>query len=122
MKAPGDEQATSGALPFKPDRVPMCRSEIVKRLPNADEARVHALGTIWDEVVHHIINEMLALTFEDAAPLHINIREDVALELAQLSLWLSERVIERRTAGRAFSKIDPLEERKECLGPRAPRP
>ena len=60
---------------------------------------------------------MLALSLEDAAPLHINLREDMALELAQLLLWLSERIIERRTDGYEFSDIDPVEERKACLGP-----
>lgn len=117
MKALHNERATAGALPFKPRQVPMCRSEIVKRFPNADEKDVIALGTIWDEVAHHIINEMLALSLEDAAPLHINIREDMVLELAQILLWLSERIIERRTDGCELSDIDPVEERKACLGP-----
>jgi hypothetical protein len=61
MKAPGDEQPTAGALPFEPRRPPMCSSEIVKRFPGATEVQVDALGTIWDEVVHYIINEMLEL-------------------------------------------------------------
>lgn len=117
MKAPDDERATAGMLPFKPRRIPMCRSEIIKRFPNADEKEVIALGTIWDEVAHHIINEMLALSLENAEALHINVREDMALELAQLLLWLSERIIERRTDGREFSDIDPVEERKACLSP-----
>lgn len=121
MKAPGDEQPTAGALPFEPRRSPTCRSEIVKRFPNAAEVQINALGTIWDEVVHNIINEMLALSLADAASLHINIREDMALELAQLLLWLSERVIEKRTDSRELSDIDPIAEREACLGPEGAR-
>ena len=116
MKAPGDEQPTAGALPFEPRRPPMCSSEIVKRFPGATEVQIDALGTIWDEVVHYIINEMLELSSDDAEPLHINIREDMALELAQLLLWLSARVIEKRTEGRELSDIDPVAERNACLG------
>lgn len=113
----GDNQDVSGTPPFKPGPSPMCRQEIVKRFPNAEEAQILALGLIWDEVVHQIVNEMLALVPDDTAPLHINIREDMVLELAQLLFWLGNRVIEKRTAGRELSDIDPVEERRACLRP-----
>jgi len=116
MEARGDEEPTAGALPFIPRRVPMCSSEIVKRFPNADEVQVLALGTIWDEVVHHIINELLELSSDDVGPLHINIREEMAFELAKLLMWLGERIIEKRTEGRELSDIDPVAERNACLG------
>ena len=116
MKSSSDGRATASAGSFKPCRVPLCHSEIVKRFPNADEVQVRALGTIWDEVVHHIINEMLKLSLEDATPLHVDVREDMALETTQLLFWLNECVIERRTDGRELLDINPVEERKACLG------
>ena len=116
MRAPVNEEDKAVVLPFKPHSVPFCCSEIVKRFPNVNDARVYALGTIWDEVVHHIINEMMSLSLEDWDSPHIDIREDMALELAKLLLWLSERVVERRTSGQGISDIDSTKEREECLG------
>ncbi|MFW2831553.1 DUF4238 domain-containing protein [Sphingomonas sp. ID0503] len=74
------------------------------------------LGTIWDEVVHRIVQEMMSLSLPEATPLHINVREDMALELAQLQFWLGERVIEKRTGGREIADIDRDAEREACLG------
>lgn len=117
MTAHDNPQAPTDSVSFKRHRTPLCRSEIVKRFPGAEEEQVNALGTIWDEVVHHIINEMMVLSLGDTERLHINIREDMALELAQLLFWLSERVIEKRTEGRMFADIDPGAERDACIGP-----
>lgn len=117
MTACGNQQQPNYPATFKPHRTPLCRSEIVKRFPNAEEEHVNALGAIWDEVVHHIIDEMLAPSVGDTEPLHVNVREEMALELAQLLFWLSERVIEKRTQGRMLADIDPRVERDACLGP-----
>lgn len=116
MTAHDDLQALTDPAPFKPHQTLVCRSEIVKRFPDAWDAQVNALGTIWDEVVHHIINEMMGLSLGDADTMHINIREEMALELAPLLFWLSERVIEKRTEGRMFADIDPGAEHDACLG------
>ena len=58
------------------------------------------------------------LTLHEAVnvELHINIREEVVTELAQLRFWLAEKVVEKRVAGRDLSSIDPEQEREECLG------
>ena len=52
----------------------------------------------------------------DDVVLHINLREEMVMQLAQLQLWLAERVVEKRGAGRDLSSIDPEQEREECLG------
>ena len=85
--------------------------------PQAEHQSIDALAAIWDEVVDRIMHEMMGLHRANNAALHINIREDMALELAQLQLWVAERVVEKRTSGRDLSSIDPGEEREACLGP-----
>ena len=59
----------------------------------------------------------MALSLEDASPLHINIREEMVLEIAKLQLWLGERVVEKRVDGRMIEAINPMVERGDCLGP-----
>lgn len=60
--------------------------------------------------------EVLTLNGANRTELHINVREEMVLELAQLQSWLTEKVIEKRVAGRDSSSIDPDQEKKECLG------
>ena len=88
-----------------------------KRFPEIDQYALNALTEVWDEVVHQIIEEMLTLSESDDVQLHINVREDMVLELAQLQHWLAERVVEKRVNGRELSSIEPKQEREECLGP-----
>ena len=118
MKGPDNKPRSLGTVPFKPTQVPLCQSAIRKYFPDADEATISSLGTIWDEVVHLIIQEMMALALaSDKTTLHIDILEDMVLELAQLQLWLGERVVEKRTIGRPIDTINPVDEREACLGP-----
>lgn len=116
MTGSGEQQAPSPGLPFRPLSVPLCAAAIRKRFPAADEAQVITLGTIWDEVVHRIVQELMRLSLQDEPTLHINIREDMVLELAQLQLWLGECIVEKRTESRAVDMIDPVAERMDCLG------
>ena len=90
---------------------------VVQQLfPEIQHQSIDALTAIWDEVVDRIIDEMMALHKANNTALHINVREDMALQLAQLQLWVAEGVVEKRTTGRDLSSIDPGEEREECLG------
>lgn len=91
-------------------------TSVRKRFPEIDDHAMSALTEVWDEVVHEIIEEMLTLSETADVELHINVREDMVLELAQLQHWLAERVVEKRVNGRELSSIDPKQEREECLG------
>ena len=59
---------------------------------------------------------MVTLSEANDVELHINVREDMVMELARLQFWLAERVVEKRVTGRELSSIDPAQEREECLG------
>lgn len=88
-----------------------------KLFPEADHQSFSALTAIWDEVVERIVTEMLTLNGANRVELHVNVREEMVLELAQLQPWLAEEVVEKRVAGRDLSSIDPKQEKEDCLGP-----
>lgn len=115
-----DHQAGSPAsprLPFKPRHPPATQAAIEKLRPGSNATLIRPLALIWDEVLHRIIDRTMVIAAEDAPTLHINIREDMVLELARLQLWVAERVVEKRLGDRALQEIDPEAERHECLGP-----
>ena len=87
-----------------------------KLFPEVEHNSIDALTAVWDEVVDRIISEMMTLSEANDVELHINVREDMVMELVRLQLWLEERVVEKRVAGRELSSIDPEKEREECLG------
>ena len=93
-----------------------CDSAVRRLFPEVEHESIGALTAIWDEVVDRIINEMLTLSEANSVELHINVREEMVMELASLLAWLAEQVVEKRVAGRELSSIDPDEEQKECLG------
>ena len=95
----------------------ICDPAVSKLFPDIDHPSIEPLKAIWSEVVDRIMDEMMALHRASQVVLHINLREEMALELAQLELWVAERVVERRTTGRDLSSINPDEERSACFGP-----
>jgi hypothetical protein len=105
-------------LPFKPSHPPATQSAVAKLRPSSDPVLVRPLASIWDEVLHRIIDRAMTIAAADAPPLHINIREDMILELAKLQMWLADRIVEKRLGERAIEEIDPDAERRHCLGPR----
>ncbi|MDP1641283.1 MAG: hypothetical protein Q8L59_03780 [Phenylobacterium sp.] len=90
---------------------------IRKRDPTLAEAQVQALAAVWDEVVQRIIKALFDLEKAVERELHINIKAEMAFELARLMLFYSERVVDKRVGERCLQDIDPEAERAECLGP-----
>lgn len=103
-------------LPFKSIRPAMSRSAVSKVLTGAPDELIDALALIYDEVVHRIIVQMFELGRPDETPLDIDLREEMALEIAKLSLWLGERVVEKRLPDREPGDIDLVAEREAVLG------
>ena len=97
-------------------RSPVSATAVRKLFPEVEHQSIDALTAIWDEVVDRIIGEMRALHQANDVELHINLREDMVVELVRLQLWLAEQVVEKRVAGRDLSSIDPEQEKEECLG------
>ena len=76
-----------------------------------------ALATVWDEVVHRIVEAVLSHEDGQERELHINIKADMVQELARLQLMLAEKVVEKRSAGQDWGEIDPAAEWQACFGP-----
>ena len=70
---------------------------------------------IWAQVVDSIIKEMLAYADTYIEEVHINLREEMAFELAYLISFLSERVVADRMKGRTIKEIDPSVEYDQCF-------
>lgn len=100
-----------------PKLAPICLGVVQKLYPDTRRPTLGALAPIWDEVVQRIIDEMTALDLANEVALHINIREEMVMELVRLQFWLAERVVEKRIGERTLSEIDAEREREECLGP-----
>ena len=99
-----------------PNHARICDPAVSKLFPGIDHPSLEALKGVWGDVVDRIISEMMALHRASQIALHFNLREEMALELAQLQLWVAERVVERRTMCRDLSSINPDQEREECFG------
>lgn len=84
--------------------------------PNVLGQHAQDLALVWDEVVHQIVLSML----DDPNgihqhSLHINVRGEMVLYLAQLTLEITVKVVNDRVASREIYKIDPRSERAECF-------
>jgi hypothetical protein len=64
---------------------------ILRQLPDADSLLVDRLSIIWDEVVDFIIQKMLDYCDPHVGDLHINMREEITLELAKLGFLLPKK-------------------------------
>lgn len=93
----------------------MTASVIYKKIPNSKPLDVARVSVIWDEVVAQIIQKMIEHSAKQIPSLHINLREEMALELAKLISFVSEKVVEQRIAGRSLHDIDEKTERNECF-------
>jgi len=88
----------------------------MRRYPEADAKIVSALSELWDQVLHRIIEKMIELSSPKMTELHINLREEMALELAMLQLSLGEKIINERIGNQFPNDINVEEELKACLG------
>lgn len=93
----------------------MILSLILKHDPAASLEKAERLAKVWNEIVSLIIDEMLALTEPYMDDLHIDLREEMVLDLAKLISIISTKVVDDRMNGRVVKDIDPQVERKQCF-------
>src|SRR6266852_4966479 len=84
----------------------LCRVAVQELFPDAHIDVIDPLARVWDEVVDRIVRELMDLASAHETELHINVREDMILELAKLQFSLAEAVIKKRTEGRELTSID----------------
>lgn len=88
----------------------------MKRYPEADAQKVTDLSDLWDEVLHRIIEKMIEISTPKMKELHINLREEMALELAMLQTSLGEKIINERIGTQSLKNINLEDEREACFG------
>jgi len=93
----------------------MILSQIQKIDSTAPAKLAEEISVVWGEVVSLIVKEMLEYAEPHIDDLHINLREEMALEIAKLMSFLSEKVVADRMNGRLIVEINPEVEREQCF-------
>ena len=93
----------------------MTSSIIIKKRPDSRPSDVAKVAVLWDEVVSLIIQKMSEYSAKQIPALHINLREERALELSKLTLLVSGKVVDQRLDGRILADIDEATEKDECF-------
>ncbi|MBY8309894.1 hypothetical protein KW529_22065 [Vibrio fluvialis] len=88
---------------------------ILKIDPSASLTEAEQLAKIWERVVGSIVEEMLTISTPVMEELHIDLREEMALEMAKLIHYLSEVVVAERMGNRTINDIDLQSEYEECF-------
>lgn len=89
---------------------------IQKHEPTASKESASKLIDIWREMVDSIIKEMFTYSKAHINNVHINLREEMALELANLLSFISQKVVDNRLSGRSIADIDIKTEYQQCFG------
>lgn len=92
------------------------RSALDLLSPTATHERLPELCSIWDSVADLIVQRSLDLAAPQMPNLHINLREEMILEFARLTLAMARWVVEDRLSARALASIVVEQEREECFG------
>ena len=88
--------------------------------PESEAEHVRALAALWTDEVDRVVSAMLALARDSVGPvLPEECRHEALRELAALQLWLEQRIVERKLAGRQLDEIDPEAEAALAGSPEA---
>jgi hypothetical protein len=71
-----------------------------------DESHLASLANVWAMEVEQIINKMFDITRSARPPMHISIREKAIFELAKLTLWLTDLVIDKKLEAKCLEDLD----------------
>jgi hypothetical protein len=83
-----------------------------EKFPSADQQHLAALAEVWSEELDLIVRRMLSICRAEVGPvIPIEVRHEAIFELANLQLWLEDRLIEKKTASILIGEIDPDRER-----------
>ena len=91
------------------------RAAILKQNLSANSEEIAKVTVIWDEIVNSIVEKMLEYSTPHIGDIHINLREEMSLELAKLISFISEKVVEDRLKGRSIEEINEELERQQCF-------
>ena len=93
----------------------MSLSYILKNDPTASADSAAEVAVVLEEVVNAIVEEMLEYSSPQMKEIHIDLREEMALELAKLVSFISNKVVDDRLKGRAIAQVDSQSLRTQCF-------
>ena len=93
----------------------MSLSYILKNDPTASADSAAEVAGVLEEVVNAIVEEMLEYSSPQMEEIHIDLREEMVLELAKLEAFISNKVVNDRLKGRAIAQVDSQNLRTQCF-------
>lgn len=88
------------------DRSDLVFSRLKQKYPVADESHLASLADVWAMEVDQIITKMFDITRSSRPPMHVSVREKAIFELAKLTLWLTDLVIDKKIEGKRLEDFD----------------
>ena len=86
--------------------------------PNCDPKHLDALAAVWTREAGLVVSRMFEIFREtEITRLPIEARHEAAFELAKLTLWLEDRMIEKKTAAVPIDQISPDTEAQFLTSP-----
>jgi hypothetical protein len=86
--------------------------------PNCDSKHLDALAAVWTREATLVISRMFEIYAEtEIVRRPIEVRHEAAFELAKLTLWLEDRMIEKKTAALPIDQISPEAEAQFITSP-----
>lgn len=90
------------------DRSDLVFSRLKQKYPVADESHLASLADVWAMEVDQIITKMFDITRSSRPPMHVSVREKAIFELAKLTLWLTDLVIDKKIEGKRLEDFDAI--------------
>jgi Protein of unknown function (DUF4238) len=86
-------------------------SDLIRRCPNIDRIAAYRLSETWSTLHRWIIDAMFEICERDVGlVLHVDQRADAAFELAKLSLFLQQRILDEKAKAKPLDHYDPAVE------------
>lgn len=93
----------------------MIKSLLIRRFPDIIENQAEGLANIWSKVVDLIFDEVEKISSPVMTELHIDLKEELILEHAQLRSFIIEKVINTQTEHFHPNEIDLDKEEQICF-------
>jgi len=91
------------------------KSGLIRRFPNIKESQAEGLANIWGKVVALIFDEVERISSPEMTELHIDLKEEMILEHAQLRFFIIDKVINSQTENYHPNEINLREEEQLCF-------
>jgi Protein of unknown function (DUF4238) len=86
-------------------------SDLIRRCPNIDRIAAYRLSETWSTLHRRIIHAMFDICERDVGlVLNVDHRADAAFELAKLSLFLQQRILDEKAKAKPLDQYDPAVE------------